>query len=164
MPEGKVLILMGSANDRPMMQKAVEVLESLGVACTVRVASAHRSPRLVERLVREAGSRGTKVIIAGAGMAAHLAGAVAARTTLPVIGVPLPSGSLGGLDALLSTVQMPPGVPVATVGIGAPGAANAGWLAAAVLALQDEGLAERLRRRRADMARDIEKTDRRQKP
>ena len=164
MSEARVLILMGSASDREVMQKAADVLDGLGVRCTTRVASAHRSPGLVERLVAEAASDGTQVIVAGAGMAAHLAGAVAARTILPVIGVPLDSGSLGGLDALLSTAQMPPGVPVATVGIGAAGAANAGWLAAAILALQDGELAERIRQRRQETARAIEETDRQSKP
>ncbi len=155
----QVMILMGSSNDREVMQRAVDVLESLGLGCRVRVASAHRSPALVERLIDEARRQGVRVFIAGAGMAAHLAGAVAARTMLPVIGVPLISSPLGGLDALLSTVQMPPGVPVATVGVGAAGAANAGWLAAAILALQDKQLAERIRQRREETARQIEKAD-----
>jgi len=152
MSEARVLILMGSASDREVMQKAADVLDGLGVRCTTRVASAHRSPGLVERLVAEAASDGTQVIVAGAGMAAHLAGAVAARTILPVIGVPLDSGSLGGLDALLSTAQMPPGVPVATVAL--DGAENAGLLAASILALKYPEVAGKLKEYRAAMAGD----------
>jgi len=139
-----VLILMGSESDAPVMQPALDVLRELGVACEMTVASAHRSPARVMRLVEEAPGRGVKVFIAAAGAAAHLAGVVAAHTTSPVIGVPIDSSALNGLDALLSTVQMPPGVPVATVSIGKPGATNAAVLAVQMLALADQGLAARL--------------------
>lgn len=140
----QVLVLMGSDSDAPVMQPAVDLLRELGVACEMTVASAHRSPARVMRLVAEAPGRGVKVFIVGAGAAAHLAGVVAAHTTSPVIGVPIDSSALKGLDALLSTVQMPPGVPVATVSIGKPGATNAAVLAAQMLAMADEGLAARL--------------------
>jgi phosphoribosylamine---glycine ligase len=128
-----VLILMGSDSDAPVMQAAVDVLREFGITCEMTVASAHRSPERVQRLIREAPSRGVKLFIVGAGAAAHLAGVVAAHSTMPVIGVPIDSSALKGLDALLSTVQMPPGVPVATVSIGKPGATNAGVLAAQIL-------------------------------
>ena len=140
-----VLILMGSDSDAPVMSAAVDVLKELGLTCEMTVASAHRSPKRVVRLVEEAPGRGIRVFIVGAGAAAHLAGVVAAHTPLPVIGVPIDSSALKGLDALLSTVQMPPGVPVATVAIGKPGATNAGVLAAQILALSDTALAGRLR-------------------
>jgi phosphoribosylamine--glycine ligase len=139
-----VLILMGSDSDAPVMQGAADVLRELGVASDMTVASAHRSPERVLRLVRDAPARGVKVFIVGAGAAAHLAGVVAAHTTLPVIGVPIDSSALKGLDALLSTVQMPPGVPVATVSIGRPGATNAGVLAAQILAVGDTRVAQAL--------------------
>ena len=139
-----VLILMGSDSDAPVMQGAVDILQELGIPSDLTVASAHRSPERVLRLVREAPDRGVKVFIIGAGAAAHLAGVVAAHTTMPVIGVPIDSSALKGLDALLSTVQMPPGVPVATVSIGKPGATNAGVLAAQILAIADPKLAGRL--------------------
>jgi phosphoribosylamine--glycine ligase len=139
-----VLILMGSDSDAPVMQGAVDVLREFGIACEMTVASAHRSPDRVMRLVREAPGRGVKVFIVGAGAAAHLAGVVAAHTTMPVIGVPIDSTALKGMDALLSTVQMPPGVPVATVSIGRPGATNAGVLAAQILAVADSEIAARL--------------------
>jgi phosphoribosylamine--glycine ligase len=152
----QVLILMGSASDAPVMQAAVEALTELGVSSEMTVASAHRSPDRVRRLVDEAPARGVKVFIVGAGAAAHLAGVVAAHTALPVIGVPLDSSALNGLDALLSTVQMPPGVPVATVAIGKPGATNAGVLAAEILALGDERLAERLHAYKRTLAEKVE--------
>src|SRR4029078_12792497 len=139
----QVLILMGSDSDAPVMQAAVETLKTLGISSEMTVASAHRSPERVMRLVREAPGRGVKVFIVGAGAAAHLAGVVAAHTILPVIGVPIDSSALQGRDALLSTVQMPPGVPVATVSIGRPGAINAGVLAAQILALAHTRLAGR---------------------
>jgi phosphoribosylamine--glycine ligase len=140
-----VLILMGSDSDAPIMSAAVDALKELGLTSEMTVASAHRSPRRVLRLVDEAPARGVRVFIVGAGAAAHLAGVVAAHTTLPVIGVPIDSSALKGLDALLSTVQMPPGVPVATVAIGKPGATNAGVLAAQILAVGDPAIAARLR-------------------
>jgi phosphoribosylaminoimidazole carboxylase PurE protein len=138
----RVAILMGSESDRPVMQQAAEVLESLGIEHEMHVMSAHRTPQKVASFARSAARRGLKVIIAGAGKAAHLAGAIAANTALPVIGVPLSSKDLGGLDALLSTVQMPTGVPVATVAI--DGAKNAALLAAQMLALEDRAVTRAL--------------------
>src|SRR6187402_3094249 len=140
----QILILMGSDSDAPVMEAAGAVLSELGITWEMTVASAHRSPARVMRLVEEAPSRGVKAFIVGAGAAAHLAGVVAAHTTMPVIGVPIDSSALKGLDALLSTVQMPPGVPVATVAIGKPGATNAGVLAAQMIALADPAVAARL--------------------
>ena len=151
-----VLILMGSDSDVPVMQGAVDVLGGFGIACEMTVASAHRSPERVMRLVREAPGRGVKVFIVGAGAAAHLAGVVAAHTTLPVIGVPIDSSALKGMDALLSTVQMPPGVPVATVSIGKPGATNAGVLAAQVLAISDPSIAAKLDEYKKSLAAKVE--------
>jgi phosphoribosylamine--glycine ligase len=151
-----VLILMGSDSDAPVMQGAVDLLKELRISCEMTVASAHRSPERVMRLVSAAPGRGVKVFIVGAGAAAHLAGVVAAHTTLPVIGVPIDSSALKGLDALLSTVQMPPGVPVATVSIGKPGATNAGVLAAQILALSDQDLAGRLREYKKRLAEKVE--------
>lgn len=141
-PSRPVLILLGSHSDLPAMEPAAEVLAEFGVGCELYVLSAHRAPDAVSEAATRARERGYRVVICGAGMAAHLAGAVAARTVLPVIGVPLEHGALRGLDALLSTVQMPPGVPVATVGIGA--ARNAGLLALEILGVADERIAERL--------------------
>jgi phosphoribosylamine--glycine ligase len=140
----QVLILMGSDSDAPIMRAAGDVLTEFGVTWTMTVASAHRSPARVTRLIGEAPGRGVRVFIVGAGAAAHLAGVVAAHTSLPVIGVPIDPSALKGIDALLSTVQMPPGVPVATVAIGKPGATNAGVLAVQMLALGDPALSERL--------------------
>lgn len=154
----QVLILIGSASDAPVMQAAVDVLNELGVSSEMTVASAHRSPERVQRLTREAPSQGVRVFIVGAGAAAHLAGVVAAYTPLPVIGVPIDSSALNGLDALLSTVQMPPGVPVATVSIGKAGATNAGVLAAQILALSDRALAKRLGDYKRKLAEQVEKT------
>lgn len=151
-----VLILMGSDSDASVMQGAADVLRDLGIACDMTVASAHRSPERVLRLVRDAPGRGVKVFIVGAGAAAHLAGVVAAHTTLPVIGVPIDSTALKGMDALLSTVQMPPGVPVATVSIGKPGATNAGVLAAQILALGDPQTATKLDAYKKKLAEKVE--------
>ncbi len=151
-----VLILMGSDSDAPVMQGAVDVLTELGVTCAMTVASAHRSPARVHKLIKEAPRRGVRVFIVGAGAAAHLAGVVAAHTTSPVIGVPIDSSALGGLDALLSTVQMPPGVPVATMAIGKSGATNAGVLAAQILALGDYGLRRKLEAFKARLAETVE--------
>jgi 5-(carboxyamino)imidazole ribonucleotide mutase len=145
---------MGSSSDETVMKMAVETLRGLGVECDMRVLSAHRTPEALRDWVEEATKRGVKVFICGAGGAAHLAGAVAALTTSPVIGVPLvaPNAVAGGLDALLSTVQMPRGVPVATVALGEAGAANAGILAAEMLAIGNDELAGRLRMLREGMA------------
>ena len=156
MSEISVLVLMGSDSDAPVMQGAVDLLRDLQIRCEMTVASAHRSPDRVMRLVREAPARGVKVFIVGAGAAAHLAGVVAAHTTLPVIGVPIDSSALKGLDALLSTVQMPPGVPVATVSIGKPGATNAGVLAAQMLALGDAAISTRLADYKKKLAEKVE--------
>ncbi|HUG54503.1 MAG TPA: 5-(carboxyamino)imidazole ribonucleotide mutase [Vicinamibacteria bacterium] len=150
-----VAILMGSDSDLPTMAESARVLEAYQVPYDIRVLSAHRSPEEAATYAREAADRGLRVIIAGAGGAAHLAGAMAAHSTLPVIGVPIDSSPLGGFDALLATVQMPPGVPVAAVGVGSMGAKNAGHLAVAILALQDDGLRERLHRTRKKMAEDV---------
>jgi len=145
-----VAILMGSKTDRPTLEPAATVLRELGIPHELRVMSAHRTPERVAEYVRGAAASGLKVFIAAAGGAAHLAGAVAAQTTLPVIGVPVASGKLLGLDALLSTVQMPPGVPVATVAV--DGAHNAALLAAQILALSDPALAKKLIQKRAELA------------
>jgi phosphoribosylamine--glycine ligase len=159
MSDISVLILMGSDSDAPVMRGAADILREFGIACEMRVASAHRSPDRVMRLVREAPGRGVKVFIVGAGAAAHLAGVVAAHTTLPVIGVPIDSSALKGLDALLSTVQMPPGVPVAAVSIGKPGATNAGVLAAQILALADPQISARLDEYKKKLAEKVEQAD-----
>ncbi len=138
----RIGILVGSESDLPVMEKCTAKLEELGVEHEIEVKSAHRNPDAVAEYAGSAKERGIKVIICAAGMAAHLAGAVAGRTNLPVIGIPIAAGSLNGLDALLATVQMPSGVPVATVAVN--GAANAAVLAAQILALSDDELAERL--------------------
>src|SRR5574341_1275433 len=151
-----VCIVMGSANDWPIMQGAAEMLGRFHMPYEVTVSSAHRAPQRTAALAREAAQRGLRVIIAGAGGAAHLAGVVAAETILPVIGVPIDSSALQGLDALLATVQMPPGVPVATVAIGKAGAANAGILATQIVALQDPEVAARLRQYKTELATGVE--------
>ena len=148
-------VLMGSSSDMDVMSGASTVLEEFGISHEVVVTSAHRSPEKTAEYARGARRRGLKVLIVGAGRAAHLAGAVAAQTNLPVLGVPLESGALQGFDALLSTVQMPSGVPVGTLAIGSAGAKNAALLAAQILALGDPTLASRLDRRKAKMARDV---------
>lgn len=137
-------ILMGSESDWPIMRKCTEVLERLGIDFEVRVSSAHRTPEATAAYVADAAERGCAVFICGAGMAAHLAGAVAAHTVRPVIGVPIDSGPLQGFDALLATVQMPGGIPVATVAVGGAGARNAAYLAGQILALNDAQLAAAL--------------------
>jgi len=149
----RVGVVMGSESDRPAMEDAVRVLAEFGVACEVAVRSAHRSPEGTAQWARGARGRGLKVIIAGAGGAAHLAGAVAAHSRLPVLGVPLATSPLGGFDALLATVQMPPGVPVGTLGVGAWGAKNAAHLALRILALEDPALARRLEQHARELAR-----------
>ena len=156
-----VLILMGSDSDADIMAAARDALTELGLRSEMTVASAHRSPARVLRLVEGAPARGVKVFIVGAGAAAHLAGVVAAHTTRPVIGVPIDSSALKGLDALLSTVQMPPGVPVATVAIGKPGATNAGVLAAQMIAIGDAAVAERVAAYKKRLAEKIEEASRR---
>jgi phosphoribosylamine--glycine ligase len=156
----QVMILVGSHNDAPIMQGAVDVLRELGISVEMTIASAHRSPERVQRLIAEAGARGVAVFIVGAGAAAHLAGVVAAHVTRPVIGVPIDSSALNGLDALLSTVQMPPGVPVATVSIGKAGATNAGVLAAQILALGDKSIGDRLEQYKRGLAENVEKAAR----
>jgi len=149
-----VLILIGSDSDLPVMKKSAEVLELFGVPYYLTIASAHRTPERVERIVKEAEEKGTKVIIAGAGGAAHLPGVVAALTTLPVIGVPIKTSTLNGLDSLLSIVQMPSGIPVATVAIN--GAENAALLAVSILAISDETLAKKLKEYREQMKKSVE--------
>jgi len=151
----RVAILMGSDSDLPVMAECARVLEDYGVAYDARVLSAHRTPDAAARFARTAEARGIEVLVAGAGGSAHLAGALAAHSTLPVIGVPLAASPLSGFDALLSTVQMPPGVPVATVGVGPMGARNAGHLAVQILAVKDAGLRTALHARRKAMAEDV---------
>ncbi len=153
-------IVMGSDSDLAVMEGAAEVLSQWGVSYEMRILSAHRSPEATCRYAREAAQRGVKVIIAGAGWAAHLAGSLAAHTTLPVIGVPIDSSALQGLDALLATVQMPPGIPVATMAIGKGGARNAALYALAILALGDPALAEKMRAHREEMAQQVAIKDR----
>jgi len=150
-------IVMGSKSDWDAMKQAAEMLERFGVAHESRVMSAHRTPAIVAEYASGAAGRGLKVIIAGAGGAAHLAGVVAAHTVLPVIGVPMQSAALGGLDSLLSTVQMPKGIPVATVAIGASGAANAGLLAVAILATAQPDLRTKLQSYREELAEQVRK-------
>lgn len=150
-----VAVLMGSDSDFPVMKSTLEVLDAFGVRYEVRVSSAHRTPAATRDYVLDAQGRGCAVFVAAAGMAAHLAGAVAALTVRPVIGVPVDAGPLRGEDALLSTVQMPGGIPVATVAIGKAGAKNAGYLAVQVLAVADDRLASALRSERERNAADI---------
>ena len=152
----QVGIVMGSDSDLSVMKSAADVLKDFAIAFEITVASAHRSPGRAAEWASSAGERGIKIIIAGAGHAAHLAGAMAAHTSLPIIGVPIDSSCLQGLDALLATVQMPPGVPVATMAIGKSGARNAGILAVQILALADPALAERLDQYKQDMAAKVE--------
>jgi phosphoribosylamine--glycine ligase len=152
----QVGIVMGSDSDLGVMEETAAVLRNFGIAFEITVASAHRTPRRAAEFAASARERGIKVIIAGAGHAAHLAGAMAAHTTLPVIGVPIDSSAFQGLDALLSTVQMPPGIPVATVAVGKPGAVNAGILAAQILAVSDPVLADKLVNHKAAMAAKVE--------
>ena len=161
MPQPLVAVIMGSQSDWPTMQHAAAALEAVEVAHEVRVVSAHRTPDRLAVFARGARERGLRVIIAGAGGAAHLPGMVAAWTTLPVLGVPVESRALRGLDSLLSIVQMPGGVPVGTLAIGRAGATNAGLLAAAILATSDTGLASRLeayrQRQTASVAEEVDR-------
>jgi 5-(carboxyamino)imidazole ribonucleotide mutase len=149
-----VAIVMGSDSDLPVMEASFDVLRTFGISFEARITSAHRTPEATKAYVQDAEQRGCAVFIAAAGMAAHLAGAVAAATVKPVIGVPM-NASLDGLDALLSTVQMPAGIPVATVAIGKAGAKNAAYLAAQILSVADELLAQRMRDERAANAQEI---------
>ena len=141
------------------MQATADILKRLQIECEIKITSAHRTPSITQQFISDAEARGCQVFIAGAGLAAHLAGATAAHTTKPVIGVPIDAGPLKGLDALLSTVQMPGGVPVATVAIGESGAKNAGYLAAQILSLGDDELAERVKKDRAATAEKIQSQD-----
>lgn len=150
-----VTILMGSESDLSTMQAAADVLTQLQIKYEIKITSAHRTPAATQETINDAESRGCQIFIAGAGLAAHLAGATAAHTTKPVIGVPIDSGPLSGLDALLSTVQMPSGIPVATVAIGKTGAKNAAYLAAQILSIGDADLADRVRLERAANAEKV---------
>ena len=150
-----VAVLMGSDSDLPVMQNTLDVLDSLDIQWEVKVTSAHRTPEATHNYVKDAEKRGCKVYICAAGLAAHLAGAVAGLTTRPVIGVPIDAGPLSGQDALLSTVMMPGGVPVACVAIGKAGAKNSAYLAAQILAVADDGLAERVAKERQSNAQAI---------
>ncbi len=150
-----VAVLMGSDSDLPVMEATLAVLKELEIPYEVRITSAHRTPAATHDYVTDAEKRGCAVFIAAAGLAAHLAGAVSALTVRPVIGVPLDAGPLQGMDALLSTVMMPGGIPVACVAVGKAGAKNAAWLAAQMLALNDAALAERLRQARLDNAAEV---------
>lgn len=149
-------ILMGSDSDLPVMEETTKILKQFGVPFEITVSSAHRSPARTSEYTRSAEKRGLKVIIAGAGNAAHLAGVVAAETTLPVIGVPIDSSPLKGLDALLSTVQMPGGIPVATMAIGKAGARNAGVFAVQILAVSDKRLRDKLAAYKVELAKGVE--------
>lgn len=153
----KVAVFMGSASDEDLMKPCAETLAKLGIPYKFTVTSAHRTPERTESLVAELEAQGCQVFICAAGMAAHLAGAVAARTTKPVLGVPLAASPLGGMDALLATVQMPPGFPVGTLALDKAGAKNAAWLAAQILALSDPDLAQRLKDERAGFLAAVEK-------
>ncbi len=157
--EPRVLLMMGSDTDLPVMQEAADILSSFNIPYEMRISSAHRSPVRTLALASEAAGRGIKVIIAGAGMAAHLAGVVASKTILPVIGVPMPGGALNGVDALYATVQMPAGIPVATMAIGRAGAKNAGLFAVQILALSEPHLAESVMRYRVEMDKELELKD-----
>jgi 5-(carboxyamino)imidazole ribonucleotide mutase len=160
MEKPKVLMVMGSDSDLPVMEEAAKILRQFGVPFEMRISSAHRCPDRTAQLSAEAEGRGVKIIIAGAGVAAHLAGVMAAGTILPVIGVPIAGGAINGIDALYSTVQMPGGIPVATVAIGRAGAKNAGILAVQMLSLSDASLVRKLKEFRESMAREVEAKDR----
>ena len=160
MAEAKVLILMGSDSDLPIMEEGARILAEFGIPYEMRISSAHRCPQRTAELASGAADRGIRVIIAGAGMAAHLAGVVAAETVLPVIGVPIGGGPLNGVDALYAMVQMPGGIPVATMAIGKAGAKNAGLLAVQMLALGDARLGEKLLAHRRQMAEEVAEKDR----
>lgn len=152
-------IIMGSDSDLPLIKNTIEVLKSFDINCEVRVASAHRTPDVVSEYVQDAEHRGALVFICAAGLAAHLAGAVAARTTRPVIGIPCDGGPLNGVDALYSTVMMPGGIPVATVAVGKAGAKNAGFLAAQIMALADPELDAKVKANRKAAADEVKAKD-----
>ena len=154
-----VAILMGSDSDLPVMQPALDILDKFGIRKEIKITSAHRTPERTHVYIKDADMRGCVVFIAAAGMAAHLAGTVAGLTLKPVIGVPVETGSLHGIDALLSTVQMPGGIPVACVAIGKVGAKNAAYLAAQIMALNDPEIAKRLQADRSENAREIADKD-----
>ncbi len=157
MPESPlVAIVMGSDSDLEIMNEAAKALEDFGISYEIDVTSAHRSPARTGAFARTAATRGVKVIIAGAGGAAHLAGVIAAETTLPVIGVPIPSTPLNGMDSLLATVQMPAGIPVATVAIGKAGATNAGILAAQIIGLSSASVAGKLKKLKEKLVKSVE--------
>jgi phosphoribosylaminoimidazole carboxylase PurE protein len=158
-----VSIVMGSDSDLDIMREAAKSLEEFGIGYEIDVTSAHRSPDRTAEYAKKAADRGIRVIIAGAGGAAHLAGVIAAHTTLPVIGVPIPSTSLNGMDSLLATVQMPAGIPVATVAIGKPGATNAGILAAQILGLSTAGIAKKLEGHKEKLANSVDEKSRKLK-
>ena len=154
-----VAILMGSENDLSIMQAGADILKQLQINYEIKITSAHRTPAVTQAYINDAQERGCQVFISGAGLAAHLAGATAAHTTVPVIGVPIDSGPLSGLAALLSTVQMPAGIPVATVAIGKTGEQNAAYLAAQILSLGDADLAERVKAERAANSEKVQAQD-----
>jgi 5-(carboxyamino)imidazole ribonucleotide mutase len=156
MSKPMVSIVMGSDSDLEIMRESGKALEEFGIAYEIDVTSAHRSPDRTADYARKAAGRGIRVIIAGAGGAAHLAGVIAAHTTLPVVGVPIPATSLNGMDSLLATVQMPAGIPVATVAIGKPGATNAGILAAQILGISDAAIAKKLEVHKVKLASGVE--------
>ncbi|MCI0355759.1 MAG: 5-(carboxyamino)imidazole ribonucleotide mutase [Acidobacteria bacterium] len=158
-----VAIVMGSDSDLDIMREAAKALDDFGIPYEMDVTSAHRSPARTSEFARQAAGRGIRIIIAGAGGAAHLAGVVAAETTLPVLGVPIPSSSLQGLDSLLATVQMPAGIPVAALAIGKAGATNAGILAAQILALSDKDLARKMTEHKQRLAASVEENSRKLK-
>lgn len=152
----QVAIFMGSKSDEPTVRPCVEVLEKLGVSTLFTITSAHRTPKRTATLIRELEESGVQIFICAAGLAAHLAGAVAAQTIRPVLGIPISASPLGGLDALLATLQMPPGFPVATLALDKVGARNAAWLAAQILALHDPQLAKRIKDERQKMVEQVE--------
>lgn len=154
-----VAVLMGSKSDLPTLEKTVEVLKGLGIPHEIKITSAHRTPDATHAYVKDADARGCAVFVAAAGLAAHLAGTVAGLTVKPVIGIPLDAGPLNGIDSLLATVQMPGGIPVATVAIGSAGAKNAAYLAAQILALSDPDLATRIKAEREANAAEVRAAD-----
>ncbi len=160
MSEQFAVVIMGSDSDLPLVKNTLDVLKGFDIKYEVRVASAHRTPDVVSNYVTDAEQRGAAVFICAAGLAAHLAGAVAARTTRPVIGIPVDGGPLNGVDALYSTVMMPGGIPVATVAVGKAGAKNAGYLAAQIMAIADKTLDEKVKANRAAAAQEVMAKDR----